>query len=181
MTNTQPEFNETKFRELILYVAKRSEDDPRFGATKLNKILYFADFNAYRKLRQPITGATYQNLTEGPAPREMLPQRHIMIDNEEILIEERTYFDHIQQRIIAHRSPNKEVFSSEELSIVDEVIAELWNMTGRVASEYSHDQLGWQLTKLGETILYETAWLSAEFVPQEAEVYGRALVRKLGQ
>ena len=30
--------------------------DERFGAVKLNKILYFADFEAYRRLGEPITG-----------------------------------------------------------------------------------------------------------------------------
>ena len=46
----EQKFNEGKFRELILYVARRSEDDKYFGAVKLNKILYFSDFNAYREL-----------------------------------------------------------------------------------------------------------------------------------
>jgi len=38
--------NDRKFQELLLYVAARCEGAPTFGATKLNKILFFADFLA---------------------------------------------------------------------------------------------------------------------------------------
>ena len=40
-----------KFRELILYIAQESEGDPNFGATKLNKILFFCDFLGLPRLR----------------------------------------------------------------------------------------------------------------------------------
>ena len=50
-------FNAEKFRELLVYVSKKCEDDPTFGAVKLNKILYYADFAAYRQGGKPITGA----------------------------------------------------------------------------------------------------------------------------
>ena len=38
----------TKLKELILHIAKECCDDPTFGATKLNKILWWADFLFYR-------------------------------------------------------------------------------------------------------------------------------------
>ena len=53
-------YDAKKFCELVLYIAKRSEDDPRFCAVKLNKIMYYSDFGAYRRLGQSITGANYQ-------------------------------------------------------------------------------------------------------------------------
>jgi hypothetical protein len=62
---------EARLRELILYIAARCERDPRFGATKLNKILLFADFLAYFRRRRPITGVEYMRLPNGPAPRRL--------------------------------------------------------------------------------------------------------------
>jgi len=50
------EVNQDKFRELVLYLSEKSQDDKKFGATKLNKILYFCDFGSYVKLGQPVTG-----------------------------------------------------------------------------------------------------------------------------
>jgi hypothetical protein len=67
---------EEKSRGLIVYIAHKTGDDPRFGDIKLNKVLYFADFRAYDELGQPITGARYQKLEWGPAPRALLPVRH---------------------------------------------------------------------------------------------------------
>ncbi|HZQ34888.1 MAG TPA: hypothetical protein VFD32_03070 [Dehalococcoidia bacterium] len=52
------EIDSRKLGELILYVAEKSSDDPRFGATKLNNILFFSDFLAFGQLGRSITGAT---------------------------------------------------------------------------------------------------------------------------
>jgi hypothetical protein len=91
---TQPtfEFNESKFRNLLLHLSTLCEDDPRFGATKLNKLLYYIDFGAYRLLGQPVTGATYQNLPEGPAPRELVAVRDALIKEGAAAMEVRPYF-----------------------------------------------------------------------------------------
>ena len=66
-------FDSQKFKQLILYLAERSGDDPGFAATKLNKLMYFCDFEAYRQLGRSITGARYQKLPWGPAAVEFLP------------------------------------------------------------------------------------------------------------
>jgi uncharacterized phage-associated protein len=166
-------FEPRKFSELVLYVAHRSEDDPRFGAVKLNKILYYADFNTYRRLGHPITGAEYQKLNEGPAPREMLSMRRTMLDSQLISIEFRPYFNGVQQRIVALREPDTSVFLPGELEIVDETISALWNMSARQASDLSHTEIGWKAAQRGEAIPYQTAWLSSDPIPQEAEEYWR--------
>ena len=65
-------FNRQKFRAALLYVARESKDDIRFGLTKLNKILYFSDFKAFAILGCAITGATYRRLDYGPVPSVLL-------------------------------------------------------------------------------------------------------------
>ena len=174
------EFNEAKFKNLILYIAKRSEGDPRFGAVKLNKILYYSDFNAYRTLGDPITHATYQKLHEGPGTRELIPIRRQMLDASSIEIEHRTYFTGVQQRIVAKDTPNLDVFSPRELEIVNEVIDFFWNMSAREVSAFSHEELGWELATKGETIPYQTAWVSSEPIPQEPQEMGLELVEQFG-
>ena len=174
------EFSETKFRELVLYISEKSVDDPRFGAVKLNKILYFSDFEAYRRLGQSITGATYRKLSEGPAPREMLPQREVMLDSGDIAMEHRPYFAGVQQRVVPRRDIRTEMFRPDELAVVDETIEALWHMTAREASDFSHRELGWLAAAPGEEIPYDTAWLSAEPVPQEVEEYAIEVVENLG-
>jgi hypothetical protein len=48
------EWRPGRFKDAVLYIAEQLADDPTFGSTKLNKILYFSDTAAYRKLGRPI-------------------------------------------------------------------------------------------------------------------------------
>jgi hypothetical protein len=64
----------------VLYVAQRLEDDPAGGAIKLNKALYYAEFGHVRVHGGPITGADFQRLRWGPAPRRLLPLRAQLIE-----------------------------------------------------------------------------------------------------
>src|SRR6266498_2034018 len=66
---------EERLREMILYICAKCADDPAFGATKLNKILWFSDFLAYFQRGVPITGVAYQRLSRGPAPKRLVPVR----------------------------------------------------------------------------------------------------------
>jgi antitoxin SocA-like protein len=74
-----------KFRELILLIAEWCQSDPRFGATKLNKLLYHADFSSFLTNGVPITGQEYFALPQGPAPRRLKPITESMKKKEEEL------------------------------------------------------------------------------------------------
>lgn len=63
---------------------------------------------------------------------------------------------------------DKRVFSSDELAIIDSVIAELRQYDASGTSEYSHERSpGWNLVEIGETIPYRTAFISTESIPNE--------------
>lgn len=155
----KPTFDSQKFRNLMLYLAHLSREDPYFGAVKLNKMLYYCDFIAFSRLGRPITGAYYQKLSEGPAPRQLLGEREALINEEEAKLELRPYFAYMQQRLVptADRSDLKEEFSPEEMEIIDEVHEAMRYMTAREASDLSHGEVGWILARQGETIPYEMA------------------------
>ena len=178
MGEYKPEFNAEKLKELVLYVAERSKSDPNFGAVKLNKILYYADFYAYRKLGQPITGAEYQKLPEGPAPRQFLPARDSLRRDGLIDIEQRQVFNHVQQRVVPTQEYRRSLLSDEEIALVDEVIDMLWHKNGREASDMSHDEPGWKVVDYGETIPYSTAWLSSEPLTQDQYERARRVAAK---
>lgn len=161
-------YDEQKLAELVLYIAKKLQNDPRGGATKLNKCLYFAEFSAVRRLGHPITGAEYQRLPQGPAPRRLRPVRDGLVRNGEARLEERTdSFGYRHHDLIPAREPRTDAFSAEELSVVDDVIAELAVMNAAQVSELSHRDAGWQLVGEGETIPYELAFVLA---PEQVEM-----------
>lgn len=148
-------YDERKLRELILYIARRSAADPYFGRTKLNKILFFADFEAYRRLRRPITGAVYQRLPQGPAVQQMLPILRTL-EGSVTEISEDT-FAGAQQRLVPLRSADLSVFTGEEIAIVDQVLDELRPMTNYQVSELSHTTMAWRLTENRQEIPYSFA------------------------
>ena len=176
----QFDFDAEKFKELIVYVAERCADDPSFGAVKLNKILYYADFDAYRLLNQPISGATYRKLSEGPAPKELVKSRDELIEQGRIELEERPYFNRTQKRIVLTlgEAANPEMFSVDERQVVDQVIQFFWGKSAREVSDYSHREPGWLAAGEREPIPYETAGLSPEPIDQETEEYALRLAQE---
>ena len=168
-----------KLKQLIVFIAKEGEADPRLGATKLNKILYFADARAYLELGKPITGATYQHLQEGPAPRALLPARRELLEEGAIELEPVRYLTQVQQRIKVKTEPNLKVFNDAELRIVREVIQEFWLKDAKEVSDLSHEEWTWMLTEDGEDIPWELAWLSSDPLTLEQIEFGQDLWLKL--
>ncbi len=158
----QPQFDSEKFRELMLYVADQSRDDRWFGAVKLNKILYYCDFQAFAWLHRSITGATYTRLREGPAPRELMRERKALLDEGLAKIETCQVFRYTQQRLEPTQRDRElsERFSEQEKEVIDDVLGFLSPLTAKQVSDVSHEELGWILARDGETIPYETAWLT---------------------
>jgi hypothetical protein len=156
-------FDADKLRELMVYVAERSMEDPSFGATKLNKILFFSDFYAYGKYGKPITGATYQRLERGPAPRQLMPIQNELEHRGDAIVVEREHFNLRQKRLIPLRQANLAIFSAEEISLVDEVIEALRLKSAAGVSALSHEvTVGWQIAGDREEIPYEAVFLSNE-------------------
>jgi uncharacterized phage-associated protein len=154
-------FNRNKFKELILYVSEKCEPDPSFGNTKLAKVLYYCDFIAYVELGKPITGASYQRLPYGPAPKSLLPVRKEMEQQGEVFLREASRYGYRQIRPIARRRADLREFTGEEIALVDAVIDTLWELDASQVSRLSHKDLGWQLAEEGETIPYETAFIES--------------------
>ena len=171
-----------RFRELVLYVARETESDPRCGRTKLYKILFYADFWAFSKLGHSITGEEYQKLKNGPAPRRALPVLTAMIRDRLCIWAERDYFGRTQQKLLALREPDLSPFSGEEIAITHDVIQMLWPFDATALSDLSHRFMGWQLAGEGETIPYSTVVLGAPRPPTLQEIeYGRRLAAELSE
>jgi len=167
---------DARMRELILYISDRCSEDPGYGATKLNKILYHSDFIAFLRDGHPVTGAEYAAREHGPAPRRLVPVRDSLIADRKLFIKHRRIMDKVQQRPIAMEPPSLGLFSARDISIVDEVIQGLWGQTATEVSDGSHG-IAWDSMDEGESIPYEAAYLSDEPLTQ-AEI---AMARDLAQ
>jgi len=93
--------DDNKLRELILYIADKSETDPTFGEIKLNKILFYSDFIMYWKTGNSITRHEYMKLGQGSAPRRLLPIQEKLIYNCEAALKQTDYYGYAQKRLLA--------------------------------------------------------------------------------
>lgn len=177
----QFEFKRDKFIELMLYLSKRGlEEKLIIGSTKLNKLLFFSDFRAYAELGEPITGAKYQKLEWGPAPRALLPVRDELVEHEEVRLQERSP-DNWNDVLEPLREPDLSLFSKDELRIVNEVFDELRQFNATATSDYSHlKSAGWRVVDDREIIPYESAFTLTDPAPPEAIELGRELAARYG-
>jgi hypothetical protein len=174
VTAQRVNYSAAKFKELILYFAKRGLDENLvIGSTKLNKLLFFSDFRAYAKLGTPITGARYQKLEWGPAPRALLPVRAELVEDGEATFRDSEDWNQVLQPL---REPDMSVFTDEELFVIDEVFDELRQFNATSASDYSHTKsAGWNAAEEFEDIPYDTARINTDRPPEHVFEFFREL------
>ncbi len=174
-------YDERKLTELIVYVAAKLADDAAGGSTKLNKILYFADFTHVRRTGNAITGATYQKLENGPAPRRLLPVRSALLDDGDAELVEHDFLGYKQHRLVPKREADTSVFTADELATINDVLDDLDGMNAREVSDLSHEEAGWRLTSEGDTIPYAAALIPREQpVTPTARAQAEAAAKRYG-
>ena len=175
-----PEFKEDKFKELVLYIAEKCTDDPTLGATKLNKILYFADFYAYGESGVPITGATYVKLPRGPVPRQLVSVREELSNTGDICMRKDIYHGYPQERMIPIRGANLDLFMAKEIALVDDIIQKLWGINAANISDYTHRLAGWRIAADGDDIPYESVFISDEGLTEDDINRAKELINHFG-
>jgi uncharacterized phage-associated protein len=160
-------FNETKFHELIVYIAKRLEPEAALGHVKLMKLLMLSDFTAFARTGEPITGATYEKWEHGHFPREWVVAEKDLDATNAIKQETVNYYGKQLHHVTAGRDPDMADFSDEQLAIVETIIRRYGYESAAYLSGLSHKELGWKLTKYKEEIPYQTVFLGSGGVAAE--------------
>ena len=157
-------YDEGKLCELIIHIAERLHGERFSGSTKLNKILFFVDFTHVRTHGQPITGAEYQKLEFGPAPRRLLPVRQHLVAAGDIEVIDESFLGRRQTRLVALRSADLSQFSDDEMRTVEIVLNDLAGLTASQVSALSHEEPAWRHTEYNEAIPYELALVPVQQV-----------------
>jgi hypothetical protein len=169
-----------RLREMILYVAERCAEATYFGAVKLNKIIWKADFDSFAARRVPITGREYRRRRLGPAAVEMLPIHRRMQQDALIRVDRRDLGDgYIEHRTIALVKPNLTLFDADDLGYVDASIRHYWDMTGSESSDESHG-VAWSTRHDDDPMPYELAFLSDEPLSLEQRLRVEQLIYDKG-
>ena len=119
--------------------------------TKMNKLLFYADFMAYRVTGKSVSGLAYKAIAHGPVPMRW----------------DRIYsfFDEIDQEIVqfsdgregtklvSKLSPDMAEFSDDELRILEYVSQRFKNETPTQISETSHEEEAWKKYKDSDKLI----------------------------
>ena len=128
-----------RLKNILLYFIEKSNG---VFFTKMNKLLFYADFMAYRVTGKSVSGLAYKAIAHGPVP----------VRWDRIY----SFFDEIDQEIVqfsdgregtklvSKLSPDMAEFSDDELKILEYVSQRFKNETPTQISETSHEEEAWK-------------------------------------
>lgn len=156
--NAVPYLQIDKLKNVLLYVLAHCAGKPNVGETALNKLLYFIDFNYYELYEEHLTGAQYRKLPFGPVPQHLDKVIAKMILDKELQRIKTDYHGYPQTRFIPLVKANLAKFTANEKEVIDKVIEQMSDWSAAAISNYSHQDLPWQVTEEGKDINYELAF-----------------------
>lgn len=155
-----PKFNKDKFKQVVLYILDKCGAKANVGETVLYKLLYFSDFNYYELFEDYLTGAAYRKISYGPAPCGFQHIVQEMIDEGKLKKVTTEYYGNPQKKYLplVNADINGWKWSAREKEVIDNVIERLSPMDATTISEFSHEDIPWEVTKDKEIIDYDTVF-----------------------
>jgi hypothetical protein len=170
-----------KFKALVHQIVASCDDPRSLGATKLNKICWYADTIAYRLHGRSITGETYVKRKHGPVPKSILPAiRELEVDGK-IGVREHEYLPGKKVRLFKPLlDPDRKALTDDEHEILDYVIDAVCNHhTAGSISQLSHDAI-WDAANEGEEIPMAATLVALPVqLTERASEWGRKLVKSV--
>lgn len=149
--------NEKKYKNAIIFFAKKIQNGT-LGKLKIMKLLYYLDFDFFEKYGRSVTGDEYLRFDNGPVPR-MAEKILKEMNGKQITITTRKikpgYND--QQHIEALRDFDINIFTKEELMMMEDVADKWEKFTGTEMKTASHGEAPWISTKPNDVIDYNLA------------------------
>jgi hypothetical protein len=163
-------FDREKFKRLVHYVIARAGKRDGFGATKLYKVLWFAEARRWVLTGEPITGAVFVREKFGPVPKLGMQIRNELVSEGKIR-QQKMPGEYGEWQFESVQPPALDTFSAEERQIVDHWIRTInEDHTAQSISDESHD-FGWEIARMGEELPYHAlmAGRRRKATPKEVE------------
>jgi len=153
-----PKLDTAKFKNILLYILEKCAGKPNVGETVLYKLLYFSDFNYYELYEEHLTGAQYRKLPFGPVPQKLNVILNQMIESGKLQRVKTNYHGYPQTRYLPLQKANLTRLKASETEVIDKVIDQMSDWSAATISNYSHQDLPWEVTEEGKVITYELAF-----------------------
>jgi uncharacterized phage-associated protein len=167
--------NEKKLKNIILYILG-TYNNSKLTETKLQKLLYFCDFDHFEKYGKSITGYTYYKNHFGPTIKS-LPSimGELEKDGYIAIIRQNNYYGTQQTNFSLMKLVDTDFDDSEKL-IIDRVNNAYASLTSRQISTLSHRDPPYVVAKDRERLDYESVIYRAdedeeEDIDEEAQKY----------
>ncbi|MCD4708410.1 MAG: DUF4065 domain-containing protein [Candidatus Sabulitectum sp.] len=156
ITNGFKRFNLEKYFGAVEFLCSRGG----VLKTKLNKLLFYADFIHFKNNQVSITGSQYAALPYGPVPNDYKKLLAIMEEDLSIIETEEVAYpgnDYVGEKLAALSCTNIESLSELELFTLERINAFFGTMNSTEITEESHKEKGWQETGRAKLISYKYA------------------------
>jgi len=141
-----------KLFNAIIYFC--SDGQPK---TKLNKLLFYADFKHFKEYAVSITGARYVHLQYGPVPDDY-DYYFAELSRERYLdVEEEIFGNYTGFKCVSRVEPDSDVFNQSERDVLEQVINHFRGFGSAEIMKFSHEEAAYASTMEGETISYRYA------------------------
>ena len=147
---------------LAHYIIYRSTPD-KLGATKLNKVMWFSDLEAYERFGQSISGQeTYEKKQFGPVPNHINDCLRNLQKSGAVTFRANPTPAGDRHEYLWLKEPDISSFTAEEIDIINRSIEWVCDHHSAVTiSKKTHDAL-WQETEGGEQIEIKAATIAAK-------------------
>ncbi|WP_285398145.1 type II toxin-antitoxin system antitoxin SocA domain-containing protein, partial [Lysinibacillus sp. fls2-241-R2A-57] len=126
-------FDFNKFSNMVWFFSKK--DRPYL--TKLNKLMFYADYYFFKKYSESISGGKYIRDYYGPVPEKFQTLYDNVKDIEIVENEHGSYINPISDK------SEKEIFNDQELEILNFVYKKFKNMYANEIKDFSHEEKCW--------------------------------------
>ena len=112
--------------------------------TKLNKLLFYADFTMYQRTGHSLTGIKYRAIPFGPVPAEYEKLYLKSQDDQKINIVE-VGFDNgnYGELIKSNQKAEFESFTNTEIKVLEDIVNKFKGLTTKQVVDISHYELAW--------------------------------------
>lgn len=128
-----------RLRNLLLYFIHECED---VFNTKMNKLLFYADFYHYRQHGQAISGLSYRAIKYGPVPVHWDRAYSLFDDVRQEIVEFDTGIT--GTKLVSVSQPDLSLFSESEKDTLRKIAETFSQTTAKEISLVSHDEEAWK-------------------------------------
>lgn len=125
--------------------------------TKLNKLLFYADFKHFKDYTVSLTGTRYVHLPYGPVPNNYQHALAQLAEVGELEIDELQFGEYVGENCISRKEPDLSIFSDSEIKILAEIKNHFKDFGSAKIKDFSHQERGYQETSKGDLISYRYA------------------------